>query len=130
MKKLLPYALLVVVALATGCASQSKVTLLSAAGFRTIVPGTPAQIAQLKTMPQRKVVPVLKKGKTVFLYADAANNMLLIGNQKQYSQFQQYNLQYKIQQDKEAAAALNADANAEWSAWGGMGGPFWGPCFY
>jgi hypothetical protein len=126
-----PLSLLILCAiLLTGCASQSKVTLLSAAGFRTVVPNTPAQISQLKSMPQRKVIPVVKKGKTVFLYADAANNSLLIGNQKQYQQFQQYNLQYKIQQDKEAAAALNADANAEWGAWGGLDGPFWGPCFY
>jgi outer membrane murein-binding lipoprotein Lpp len=116
--------------LLTGCASGSKITLLSAAGFRTVVPSTPAQIAQLKSMPQRKVVPVTKKGKTAFLYADAANNVLLIGNQKQYQQFQQYNLQYKIQQDQEATAALNADASQEWGAWGGIGGPFWGPCFY
>lgn len=126
-----PLSLLILSAiLLTGCASQSKVTLLSAAGFRTVIPSTPAQIAQLKSMPQRKVIPVVKKGKTVFLYADAANNSLLIGNQKQYQQFQQYNLQYKIQQDKEAAAALNADADAEWGAWGGLDGPFWGPCFY
>ncbi|MEY2906022.1 MAG: hypothetical protein RLZZ408_493 [Verrucomicrobiota bacterium] len=126
-----PLSLLILSAiLLTGCASQSKVTLLTAAGFRTVVPNTPAQISQLKSMPQRKVIPVVKKGKTVFLYADAANNMMLIGNQKQYQQFQQYNLQYKIQQDKEATAALNADANAEWSAWGGLDGPFWGPCFY
>jgi hypothetical protein len=129
MKITIPSLLLSVILL-TGCASQSKVTLLSAAGFRTVVPNTPAQISQLKSMPQRKVIPVVKKGKTVFLYADAADNMLLIGNQKQYQQFQQYNLQYKIQQDKEAAAALNADANAEWGAWGGLDGPFWGPCFY
>lgn len=130
MKRLTPCLLVAGIILLSACASQSKVTLLSAAGFRTIVPGTPAQIAQLKSLPQRKVVPVVKKGKTVFLYADAANNMLLIGNQKQYSQFQQYNLQYKIQEDKEATAALNADANSEWAAWGGLDGPFWGPCFY
>jgi hypothetical protein len=130
MKKLLLPALLVGLLFVTGCASQSKVTLLTAAGFRTVVPSTPAQIAQLKTMPQRKVIPVVKKGKTAFLYADAASNVLLIGNQKQYTQFQQYNLQYKIQRDQEATAALNADANAEWSAWGGLDGPLWGPCFY
>lgn len=130
MKRPLSLLLLTGIILLSGCTSQSKVTLLSAAGFRTIVPSTPAQVAQLKSMPQRKVVPVVKKGKTVFLYADASNNMLLIGNQKQYSQFQQYNLQYKIQQDKVAAAAMNADAGADWDAWGGLAGPFWGPCFY
>lgn len=130
MKNLLLPSLVAVLVFVTGCASQSKVTLLTAAGFRTVVPSTPAQIAQLKTMPQRKVIPVVKKGKTSFLYADAASNVLLIGNQKQYTQFQQYNLQYKIQQDKEATAALNADANAEWEAWGGLDGPLWGPGFY
>lgn len=130
MKNLLLPSLLAGLLFVTGCASQSKVTLLTAAGFRTVVPNTPSQIAQLKTMPQRKVIPVVKKGKTAFLYADAASNVLLIGNQRQYTQFQQYNLQYKIQQDKEATAALNADANAEWDAWGGMDGPLWGPCFY
>lgn len=129
MKITLPSLILSAI-LMTGCASQSKEMLLSAAGFRTVIPTTPDQIAQLKTMPQYKVIPVTKKGKTVFLYADAARNSLMIGNQKQYQQFQQYNLQYKIQQDKEATAALNADANAEWNAWGGLDGPLWGPCFY
>lgn len=130
MKKFLFLLPIVAALLVAGCASQSKVTLLSAAGFRTVVPSTPAQIAQLKTMPQRKVIPVVKKGKTAFLYADAANNVLMIGNQKQYQQFQQYNLQYKIKQDEEATAALNADSSMEWGAWGGLDGPFWGPCFY
>jgi len=130
MKRLFLSAAIGCALFSTGCASQSKVTLLSAAGFRTVVPNTPAQIAQLKTMPQRKVIPVVKKGKTVFLYADASSNVLLIGNQKQYTQYQQYNLQYKIQKDKEATAALNADAGEEWNAWGGLDGPFWGPCFY
>lgn len=127
MKQILPL-LGVATLLLTGCASHSKETLLSAAGFRTIVPSTPAQIAQLKSMPQYKVIPVSKNGKTVFMYADAARNSLLVGTQKQYQQFQQYHLQYKIQEDKEDAAALNADA-AEWGSWGGMDG-FWGPGFY
>lgn len=126
MKKLLLPALIIGLLFATGCASQSKVTLLSAAGFRTVVPSTPAQISQLKTMPQRKVVPVVKKGKTSFLYADSANKVLLIGTQQQYQQYQQYNLQYKIQQSQEETAALNADA-ADWGCWGGG---FWGPGFY
>jgi hypothetical protein len=130
MKKLLLPTLIAGLLFSMGCASQSKVTLLTAAGFRTVIPNTPSQIAQLKSMPQHKVIPVVKKGKTAFLYADASSNVLLIGNQKQYTQFQQYNLQYKIQQDKEATAALNADANSEWDAWGGLDGPFWGPCFY
>jgi hypothetical protein len=117
--------------LLVGCSTgQNKETLLTAAGFRTVVPTTSKQITQLKTLPQLKVIPVAKNGKTVFMFADSARNTLLIGNQKQYTTYQQYALQYKIQQDKLAAASLNADADEEWGAWGGMGGPFWGPCFY
>ena len=122
--------LLIAVLAISGCSpGQDKETLLGAAGFRTVVPNTPAQIAQLKTLPQLKVIPVIKKGKTRFLFADSSRNMLMIGNQKEYTAYQQYALQYKIQEDKEAAAALNADA-AEWGCWGGFGGPFWGPGFY
>ncbi len=114
----------------SGCSSgQNKETLLTAAGFRTVVPTTPKQIAQLKTLPQLKVIPVTRNGKTAFLFADASRNTLLIGNQKQYTAYQQYALQYKMQQDKEATAALNADAS-QWGCWGGMDGPFWGPGFY
>jgi len=91
-----------------------------------VVPSTPTQIAQLKTLPQRQVVPVTKNGKTSFLFADSARNILLIGNQNQYSQFQQYSLQYHLAQDKVEAASLNADAS-EWGCWGGG---FWGPGFY
>lgn len=124
-------ALLSVVLLAGCSTGQNKERLLSASGFRTVVPTTQKQIAQLKTLPQLQVIPVTKKGKTVFMFADSNRNLLLIGNQKQYQQYQQYALQYRIQQDKVEAASLNADA-AEWDGWGGWGGMggFWGPGFY
>jgi hypothetical protein len=114
--------------LITGCASkyQYKVTMLKAAGFRTIVPTTPEQISQLKTLRQHKVTPVVKNGATSFIYADAGLNLLLIGGEKQYQQYQQYKLQHKIREQQEETAALNANSTA-WSCWGGG---FWGPGFY
>jgi len=130
MKPFIPLLILSSICL-LGCSSiHQKEQFMSAAGFRTVIPSTPAQIAQLKTLPQGKVIPVVKKGKTVFLFADASNNFLLIGNQQQYTTYKQYCLQYKLQQEKVAAATLNADAGAEWGPWGGVNGPFWGPCFY
>lgn len=126
---ILPLVTLLGAALLTGCSTgQGKERLLSAAGFQTVVPTTQKQITQLKTLPQLQVIPVTKKGKTIFMFADSKRNLLLIGNQKQYQQYQQYSLQYHIQQDKVEAASLNADAY-EWGGWGGMGG-FWGPGFY
>jgi hypothetical protein len=118
--------LLTALALSSCSTGQNKERLLSAAGFRTVIPTTPQQVAKLKTMPQRQVVPVTKKGKTSFLFADSARNLLLIGNQSQYSQFQQYALQYHLAEDKVEAASLNADA-ADWGCWGGG---FYGPGFY
>jgi hypothetical protein len=128
MKKFILNTLLVGAVLMTGCASkyQYKVTMLKAAGFRTIVPNTPAQVAQLKTLRQHKVTPVLKNGKTTFVYADSAKNLLLVGDEKQYHLYQEYKLQHKIQERQEETAALNADA----SDWGCWGGGFWGPGFY
>ena len=124
--RLLPLITLLSALLVTGCSTgQNKERLLSASGFKTVVPTTQKQVAQLKTLPQLQVIPVTKKGKTIFMFADSKRNLLLIGNQKQYQQYQQYSLQYHIQQDKVEAASLNADA----SEWGGMGG-FWGPGFY
>jgi hypothetical protein len=126
---LLPIITLLSALLVTGCSTgQNKERLLSASGFKTVVPTTQKQVAQLKTLPQLQVIPVTKKGKTIFMFADSKRNLLLIGNQKQYQQYQQYSLQYHIQQDKVEAASLNADAS-EWGGWGGMGG-FWGPGFY
>ena len=119
--------LLAVSLLLSACSTgQNKERLLSAAGFRTVVPSTPKQISQLKTLPQRQVIPVTKKGKTAFLFADSARNILLIGNQSQYSQYQQYSLQYHLSENQVEAASLNADAS-EWGCWGGG---FWGPGFY
>jgi hypothetical protein len=127
--RLLPLITLLSALLVTGCSTgQNKERLLSASGFKTVVPTTQKQVAQLKTLPQLQVIPVTKKGKTIFMFADSKRNLLLIGNQKQYQQYQQYSLQYHIQQDKVEAASLNADAS-EWGGWGGMGG-FWGPEFY
>jgi hypothetical protein len=117
--------LLIPVLILTGCSSgQNKEVLMSAAGFRTIVPSTPAQVSQLQTIPQGKIIPISKKGKTFFLYADARNKTLLIGNQQQFTTYQQYVRQYKLQEDKVEAADMNADY------WGGWGGGFWGPGFY
>ena len=108
-----------------GCSSgQNKETLMSAAGFRTIIPSSPTQISQLQTLPQGKIIPITKKGKTFFLFADARNKTLLIGNQQQYTTYQQYVRQYKLQEDKVEAADLNADYMDCW------GGGFWGPGFY
>jgi outer membrane murein-binding lipoprotein Lpp len=113
-----------------GCHSlQKKEQLLSTAGFRSITPATAAQAAHLKTLPQDHLIPVTKHGQTLFILADAKQNRLYIGNQSQYTAYKQLRLQKQLARDEAATTDLNADANAEWAAWGGLESPLWSPNF-
>jgi len=132
MKKFLPNLLLslFLALLNTGCHSlNQKEQLLTAAGFRTVVPTTPAQSAHLAALPQGHLTPVTKNGQTLFILADAKHNSLFVGNQSEYQAYQQLRLKQQLSQDKLATAAMNADATAEWNAWGGLEGTLWGPGF-
>jgi hypothetical protein len=59
------------------------------------------------------------------MLADAKRNCLYVGNQSQYQAYQQLRLRNQIAQDKLATASLNADADNEWAAWGGIDTPLW-----
>ena len=99
-------------ALALGCAAntQSTESLLSAAGFRTIVANSPQRQQHLKTLPPNKVVLVQRNGKNYHIYADPANNQIYVGNPSQYQQYQQLRLALNLAQDQLATAELNQQA--------------------
>ena len=127
MKKFLPVFLILLI---PGCNSlQKKEQLLGAAGFRSVTPSTPAQIAKLKSLPQGHLTPIKKNGKTLFVLADAKQNRLFVGNQSQYQAYKQMRLQNQLAEDKLATADLNADASMEWNAWGGLDTPLASPTF-
>ena len=116
--------------LLAGCNSLGKKEgLLAAAGFRTVVPATPDQTAKLKAAPQGRILTIRRNGKTLFVFADARRNHLLIGTQREYRSYQQLRLEKQLTGEKLAAAALNADANIDWNDWGGLEAPYWGPEF-
>ena len=94
MKKFLPVFLILLI---PGCNSlQKKEQLLGAAGFRSVTPSTPAQIAKLKSLPQGHLTPITKNGKTLFVLADAKQNRLFVGNQSQYQAYKQMRLKKKM----------------------------------
>jgi outer membrane murein-binding lipoprotein Lpp len=122
MKKILP-ALLVTL-LFSGCNSlQKKEQLLTASGFRTLSPSTPAQVAHLKSLPQGRITPITKNGRTLFLLADSKRSLLWVGNQSQYQAYKLLRLNKQLSEDQRATKDLNADASAEWNAWGGLDSP-------
>ena len=110
--------------LAVGCANnlKCKENLAVAAGFKTITPTKPSQIARLKSLPPGKVTLVTHKGKTYYVLPDVANNVAYVGGPKQYQQYKQLRLAKKISDENLEAAALNQSAAAEnwgeWSSWG------------
>jgi len=101
-----------------GCAAlqKSETTdteqMLAAAGFNMRPADTPAKLAHLKTLTQRKLVSHERDGKVYFVYADAANcKCLYAGNQENYQRYQSLSVKKNI-------AEMNEAAPMDWGLWG------------
>jgi hypothetical protein len=101
-----------------GCAAiqrseaQDTEQLLAAAGFQAKPADTPEKLANLRTMPPRKLVSQAKDGKFVYSYADPNScQCLYVGGPTEYSAYQRLAVQKEI--------AL--DASMDWDTWG----PWW-----
>lgn len=121
--------LLATTLLLSACAGhlQQKESDLQQAGFRSINPSTPAQIARLRALPQGKITQVTRKGKTLFMLADARRNLLLVGGNPQFEKYQ--GLLYKRVDKEQAEEKLIKLDDAAWGPWDGMYGPFGDPFF-
>lgn len=106
---------------AGGCATTKQTeNLLSAAGFKVVPATTPQQQTHLKTLPPHKVTQVQRDGKIYFVYPDAAQQVLYVGQDAQFQQYQKLRLQNQMAQEQLEAAELNSDpAWGTWGAWGG-----------
>jgi hypothetical protein len=132
LKLLLPALLagLVVLLTGTGCqSSQHKEALLTQAGFRSLKPTSAKQTALIGSLPQGHLSSLVKNGKTVFLFPDAAQHLLLVGTEREYQAYQQLRLKNELSMDTKATKSLNSDATNVWSDWGGLEIPYWGPEF-
>ena len=116
-------AAVALLALVAGCANslQSKENLAVAAGFKTITPSKPSQVARLKSLPPDKVTRITHKGKTYYVLPDVANNVAYVGGPQQYQSYQQLRFAKKLSDQKLEAAEMNEDATMNWGAWGGWG---------
>jgi hypothetical protein len=122
-----PVFILLLLAVFDGCASwdaSSQEALLSAAGFKTRTPSTPAQGAMFDRMTPYTVERRERNGKILYAYADKQKHLLYIGGEAQYQQYKQLGLQKSIAESQLQAAQINEDAalydRAYW-------GPYWGP---
>ncbi|RQW77429.1 MAG: hypothetical protein EHM62_08490, partial [Methylococcus sp.] len=88
------------------CASRDKANnesteqLLAASGFRLYLPKHPEEEANLKAMPQRRIIYMDKAVKPTYLYADHDEcDCIYVGGQAEADRFQQL---YAQQQAAEA----------------------------
>jgi hypothetical protein len=107
------------IALVAGCAhTQQTENLLSAAGFRTVIATTPQQQQHLKTLPPHKLMRIERNGKTHFVYADPAHNLIYVGGLFQYDQYRDLRLAKNVAAEDLQDARLNAEDETAWQAWG------------
>ncbi|HVM49446.1 MAG TPA: hypothetical protein VMU04_15565 [Candidatus Acidoferrum sp.] len=103
---------LAVVLLQAGCAtnavSEHKESLLVNAGFRAVPAVTPKQRSLLRTLPPDTVSTVVSNGKVYFVFPGKSGDLLYVGNQPQY-------LNYELQAAKQGYGT--GEWNAEWGNW-------------
>ena len=85
---------LAVIALVTACASTSappvaavNESLLSAAGFKTVVANTDKQLQEIPKLPAGRVTVMSNTGKNYFVYPDLAKKQIYVGTEKEYQAY-------------------------------------------
>jgi len=114
--------LVALLALAAGCATTKHTEqMLSAAGFKAVVPNTPQQEQHIKTLPADKLTVAHRSGKTFYVFPDPAHNRLYVGSPEQYQTYQQILWDNKIaRQNRVDADMAGADGDNDknnWAVW-------------
>ena len=106
---------LALLALTAGCATtqsstQNKESMLVASGFKVITPKTAVQQQKLQALPPGKVAMIQKRGKTYYIFPDAAHNQAYVGGPKEYQAYQQLRAQRQLAQENLQTAEMYQDA--------------------
>ncbi len=116
----------------TGCQTirdsnaRSKEETLAAAGFQMKQAQTPEQMANVQSMPQRKLIPHTQGGQVMYVYADAeVCQCVYVGTEKNYQDYQKMVYQTELADEQETTAELNNETMFNWGVWGP-----WGPWGY
>ncbi len=120
--------ILAVAILLGGCAAiqrdeaKQRESVLTAAGFQMKLADTPDRIAHLQTLRPFKIVPHMKDGKLLYVYADPKScKCIFVGDENAYRRYQSLALQQQLTQEQMMTAQMNEDAAMNWGLWG----PFW-----
>jgi len=107
---------------AVGCQTAAMDTerALAASGFQMKMGDTPARLAKIESLPQRKLTRVPYQGETQgenrFVYADAKYcQCLYAGTEQAYDRYQKLMVQQEVAEEQ-------LQAEMDWETWGE-----WGP---
>ena len=85
-------------AMAIGCSTTSeKENMLSAAGFKMVPADTPGRQAHLSSLPADKITPVQRNGVVYYTFPDPKHNVLYVGQEPQYQEYQRLRLQNQME---------------------------------
>jgi len=97
--------------------------LLTAAGFKQIIPMNSDQRTKLLNLPQKKFFLISKGSKVYYIYADASGcGCLYAGSQEQYRNFQSMLSRAETAYEEQAAYVDDWDWNAWAPGWWGETG--------
>jgi hypothetical protein len=106
---------------AAGCATvraagiRSTEQMLSTAGFHVTLADTPETIAQLQSLPPRRIAVRTSQGRTSYVYADPdVCTCLYVGGEVEYREYQ------RLRFEKDAADERAIDTRGDWTPW-----PWW-----
>ena len=81
-------SVIALLALTVGCATtastQNKESMLVASGFKVITPKTAVQQQKLQQLAPGKMAMINRKGRTYYIFPDAAHNQAYVGGPQEY----------------------------------------------
>ncbi len=137
------FATLVVCVALAACAAYTPVptarpqveSMLTTAGFKTLVATTPQQLDHLSRLTPGQVSVVSQTGKNYFVYPDKDKSRIYVGTEKEYQAYQKLRAQSNLptfsvesvsqKQDKQMSLADQQDASVTWGFWPGFSGLGW-----
>jgi hypothetical protein len=85
-------------------------SLLSAAGFKTVVASTDKQLQEIPKLPAGQVTVMSNTGKNYFVYPDMAKKQIYVGTEKEYQAYLRLRAQNNLPNVNPEASYLKQDA--------------------
>lgn len=91
---------------------------LAAAGFLLKLGDSPEKLANLRSLPPRRLVPQERDGRVYYTYADPdACRCLYVGTEAQYQAYQRYAIAKQIADEELMGAQADLNASLSWGLW-------------